>query len=279
MYTAALSAGVAGGTIISGLITIQHSWRYIYYVAAAIIGALIILVLFTFPETAFNRSPVDIPGSNEAPSELYTGREALGESTSLEKGLSSHHVENNNITHKVGSVTNHGATSTPRKASFVQNLSIFHGKFVAETFWKMFYRPVVLLCLPPILWATLVMSVAIGFVVAISSNFASAFGATYGFAAWQSGLCFISALIGTLLGIYFGGKLSDQIADFLTRRNGGIREPEMRLPAMMIGLIASPLGLILYGVGINNHAPWIMPTLGLGFCQYSPSPRPAWARC
>lgn len=269
MYTAALSAGVSGGVIISGLITINLSWRYIYHVAAAIVAALIILVIFTFPETAFNRSPVDIPGcTNEAPSELY--KEGVQDNHSLEKGMSCERIEtttDNGVTHHIGAVINHARIDIPKKKSFTQNLALFRGVFVEETYWRIFYRPIVLLSLPSILWATLVMSVTIGFLVAISSNFASAFSETYGFKSWQSGLCFISGFIGTMLGIFFGGKVSDQVADYFTKRNGGIREPEMRLPAMTIGLICSPLGLILYGVGIHNNMHWIVPTLGLGFCK------------
>ncbi|THZ16518.1 MFS transporter [Aureobasidium pullulans] len=266
MYTAALSSGVSGGVIISGLITINLSWRYIYHVSAAIVGVLIILVFLTFPETAYNRSPVNVPGANRAPSELYTMPAATTSVNNVEKGGRSEHVETPDLeSHTVGPVTNHQATAIPRKRSFVQNLAIFHGRFVDETFWKIFYRPVVLLCLPIVLWATLVMSVTIGFLVAISSNFASAFSTTYGFSSWQSGLCFISGLLFTLAGIFFGGTVSDYVADYFTKRNGGIREPEMRLPAMTIGLICSPLGLILYGVGIEQKLHWIVPTLGLGF--------------
>jgi hypothetical protein len=35
--------------------------------------------------------------------------------------------------------------------------------------WKMFVRPFGLILLPPVLWATLVMSVLVGFAVALSS--------------------------------------------------------------------------------------------------------------
>ncbi|KAK7427312.1 hypothetical protein QQZ08_006249 [Neonectria magnoliae] len=51
---------------------------------------------------------------------------------------------------------------------------------------------------------------------------------------WQLGLCFFAGVIGALLGIFFGGNLSDWVADYFTKCNGGIREPEMRLPAIMI---------------------------------------------
>jgi hypothetical protein len=59
-------------------------------------------------------------------------------------------------------------------------------------------------------------------------------------------------LIGAFVGIFSGGHLSDWIIDIQTRRNGGIREPEMRLPAIGISVITAPFALILYGIGINN---------------------------
>ncbi|KAF2220788.1 major facilitator superfamily domain-containing protein [Elsinoe ampelina] len=239
MYTVALSLGVSGGVIISGLITINLSWRYIYYVAAALIGALTILVFFTLPETDFKRDPT----------------------TRTIRNIESKEVE----------ITEHveGLPDTNPRQSFVQRLRVFHGPFTNESLWRIFYRPIVLLALPPVLWATLIMSVTIGFLVAISSNFASAFAQVYGFKPYQSGLCFISGFIGTLFGIFGGGQVSDWVADYFTRRNGGIREPEMRLPAMTLGLICTPVGLVLYGVGIEKQLHWIVATLGLGFLSFA----------
>ncbi|KAF4556633.1 Hypothetical protein D9617_1g085110 [Elsinoe fawcettii] len=239
MYTVSLSLGVSGGVIISGLITINLSWRYIYYVAAALIGALTVLVFFTLPETDFKRDPT---------------------TTTIR-----------NIEAKETEVTEHVEDLSARKPreTFTQRLRIFHGSFTNESLFRIFYRPIVLLALPPVLWATLIMSVTIGFLVAISSNFASAFAQVYGFKPYQSGLCFISGFIGTLFGIFGGGQASDWVADYFTRRNGGVREPEMRLPAMMLGLIATPVGLVLYGVGIEKQLHWIVATLGLGFLSFA----------
>lgn len=151
----------------------------------------------------------------------------------------------------------------------ISSFALFSGSYTDESLWKMAYRPIVLLLLPTVLWATLVMSVTIGFLVAISSNFSSAFQTTYGFKSYQSGLCFVSGLIGTLMGILGGGWFSDWVADYFTRRNGGIREPEMRLPAITVALIASPLALVLYGCGIEYKWHWIVPTIGLGLCKYN----------
>jgi len=248
IYTAFLACGVSGGIIIAGLITIAHPWRYIYYVATALIGAATVLVFFTMPETSYSRSPVTAPTDPNDTSKVYT------ESVGKESSDHINHVEA-------------GSEGIPARHSYLRSLRLFNGTLTRESIFKIFFRPIILLTLPPVLWATLVMSVTIGFLVAISSNFASAFTTNYGFAPWQSGLCFISGLIGSLIGILGGGHISDLTANFLTARNGGIREPEMRLPAMTIGLVAAPLSLVLYGVGIDNHLHWMVPTLGLGFCK------------
>jgi MFS family permease len=112
------------------------------------------------------------------------------------------------------------------------------------------------------------MAVTIGFVVAVTSNVSYAFETIYGFEPYQTGLCFFAAIIGSFLGIYCGGSLSERVADFLTKRNGGIREPEMRLPTIAISCITAPLALILYGVGIHYKLHWICPTIGLGLCKF-----------
>ena len=265
MYTVALSAGVSGGIIIAGLITITHSWRYIYYIATALIGALTILVVLTLPETSFVRSPEGHSDSIEPDTVEKVTHEPKVEL--LEHGIAEQAADTKHA--QAMNKSSNQSKPGPSKRGILSSLSLFSGTYTDESLWKMTYRPVILLALPIVLWATLVMSVTIGFLVAISSNFASAFQATYGFKSWQSGLCFISGMIGTLFGILGGGWFSDWVADFFTRRNNGIREPEMRLPAITLALVASPLALVLYGCGIEYQWHWIVPTFSLGLCQFS----------
>ncbi|CAI7667778.1 unnamed protein product [Penicillium palitans] len=226
IYNSALSAGVGLGIIISGLVTISNSWRSIYWVGAGLVGGLLIVVVFFFPETAFTRT------------------DSLDNVDTLE--------------------------DNPHEESYWRTLKPWSGKvYTSEPIWRMLVRPFGLILIPPVFWATMVMSVTIGFLVAVASNFATAFNTTYGFEPWQSGLCFISGIIGCFLGTFAGGPFSDWVADVFTRRNGGIREPEMRLPAIIPSLIGCPLGLVLYGVGIAEGWHWMVPTVGLGFLSFS----------
>lgn len=218
--------------------------------ASAFIGLILLLAFFGFPETAYNRE---------------------------EKPVESHHLQQipstptDKLQEKYAGDVEHASNSDtrPKRKSYLQTLKIFSGTYTSESFFKILMRPLGLICLPPVLWSALVESVTIGFVVAVTSNVDTAFEATYGFESWQVGLCFISACIGSLLGIPAGGHLGDLVADYFTRRNGGIREPEMRLPAMIPSLISAPLALILYGVGIEKQLHWICPTIGLGLCRSS----------
>ena len=137
------------------LIVTSVSFSYIYFVASSLVGALLVIVFFTFPETAYNRSPVDIAGGRDASAQL---NELSG--TDLEKDYKDIHVEA--AVRNDSEVSNHGNADAPQKNSLVQRLAVFHGTFVLESTWRIFYRPVVLLCLPSVLWATLCMSVTIG---------------------------------------------------------------------------------------------------------------------
>jgi MFS family permease len=269
IYTCALSAGVGGGIVISGLITINHGWRTIYWVSLALIAACTCLVVFSFPETIYRRSE----GEQGEASDLRAITPLGKPYTEHHEQQDHHHDEKEKIASK-GTPTEKDIEATtkpaipantdvPAKRTYWQNLRLFSGIYTEEPFWQLFIRPVVLLTLPPVLWATLVMSGTIGFLVAITSNFAPAFENAYNFKPWQAGLCFIGALIGSFSGIAVGGHFSDWIADKLTKKNGGIREPEMRLPAIAVSVITAPLALVLYGVGVNNHLHWICPTFGL----------------
>ena len=222
------------------MITINHPWRVIYDVAIALIAFTLILAFFTFPETVYIR-PIEIDIDHE-PTVEDKGDVVLSDSTS---------------------------SSIPPKKTYLQSLKLFSGTYTEETFWRLCIRPFALILLPPVLWCSLVQSVTIGFIVAVTSNVASAYATAYHMKPYETGLCFIAAIIGALIGIFCGGYLGDKTADFFTKRNGGIREPEMRLPAMMFSLISTPLSLILYGIGIQYKLHWMCPTVGLALLNFS----------
>lgn len=199
-------------------------------------------MFFTMPETAYQR---DLSG----PEEQTTG------DTKEEDTPSTSRVE-------------HAARDTnPQKKTFKQRVAFNHSPLTHESIWKIAIRPVPIVLLPPVLWATVSFGVGIGIFVVLGTTAATAFSQVYGFTVWQVGLVWIGSIIGNLLGVPFGGYFSDWVANRATSRNGGIREPEMRLPAVSIAMFAYPGSLLLYGLGIHYKTHWIVPTLGVFLCK------------
>ncbi|POS78715.1 hypothetical protein DHEL01_v202899 [Diaporthe helianthi] len=257
LYTSFLSAGVGFGMVIAGLITIHNGWRVIYEVAAGLIGFLLLVAFFAFPETAFIREDVAV-GNSQPLQPLSSGYGSEKTHHTADRVSDIEAVPRSQQTHP-----------KKKKKTYLQSLSLYNSTFTSEPLYKILVRPFGLILLPPILWAALVESVTIGFLVAVTSNVDPAFHSAYNFEAWQVGLCFIASCLGSAIGIPAGGKLGDVVADHFTKKNGGIREPEMRLPAILPSLITTPLALVLYGVGIQNKLHWICPTIGLGLLNFS----------
>jgi hypothetical protein len=224
----------------------DHDWRAIYQVSAIIIAVVLFLIATTFPETTYRRRPAT--GADPQPE---SGRVVPGDPEAI-------------MLETKGTTETTPPAVAPQRESFWRKLRLFKGVQTSEPMAKMILRPLGLILLPPVLWAALVQAVTVGFVVAVTSNVAPAFQAAYGFEPYQIGLCFLAALLGSLLGIPAGGHLGDWVADVFTRRNGGVREPEMRLPAIAVSVVTTPLALALFGVGIQSKLHWMCPTVGLG---------------
>jgi hypothetical protein len=213
----------------------HHSWRMIYWMCTAFIGFSSLLVVLTLPETHYRRQAA-----------VQNFDQPEKETIQMEEDAT------------------RTAPSLPPKKTWLQSLRVFSSSYTQESLFTLASRPVIAFALPAVLWASLINSVTIGMIVAVSTNFSSAFSSVYGFETWKSGLTYISAVIGALIAIFSGGKLSDQVADRLTVKNGGVRTPEMRLPTLIASLITGPSSCILYGVGIGKELHWICPVFGIG---------------
>lgn len=84
------------------------------------------------------------------------------------------------------------------------------------------------------------------------------------FNSGDQGLIFISPFIGSLFGTYLCGPLADRIANWATKRNHGIREPEMRLPACAIAVALVFFGALIASLTYNATTHWSGPIIGFG---------------
>ena len=74
--------------------------------------------------------------------------------------------------------------------------------------------------------------------------------------------------IGYLLAVPLASS-SDRLAAYLTRKNGGIREAEMRLGVLLVPMLIGPAGLVIYGLGGQYNLHWITYFIGAGIFSWS----------
>ena len=111
--------------------------------------------------------------------------------------------------------------------------------------WKLFAFPIVEFAAFVVSWSC---SSFLTINLTQSQNFAAP---PYNFNSQSIGFMNFAILAGAMIGLATAGPLSDWVSARATRKNGGIREPEMRLPAMsestashlsrLVSLMESPL--------------------------------------
>ena len=74
-------------------------------------------------------------------------------------------------------------------------------------------------------------------------SFTNAYYRPYDISLLSVGLLYIAPFVGGVLGSSISGKLSDIVCQYMTRRNGGVFEPEFRLVMVVPVAMATVLGV------------------------------------
>ncbi|KAL3462003.1 major facilitator superfamily domain-containing protein [Aspergillus heterothallicus] len=149
---------------------------------------------------------------------------------------------------------------------FTQTMAISNGRLHGASWLYLASRPFLLFKSPSLLWSAAVYALSLGWIAVLAETIAHLFQSVdgYGFTPVQTGLLYISPLIGTILGSVIGGKISDLLACGKAYQNEGIYEPESRLLMVIPAAVSTVAGLAGYGWSIENEDHWIVPTICFG---------------
>ncbi|KAH6673419.1 major facilitator superfamily domain-containing protein [Halenospora varia] len=79
------------------------------------------------------------------------------------------------------------------------------------------------------------------------------------------GFANFALVVGGVVGLAVAGPWSDWVIIRATKKNNGVREPEMRLAALYPFIASALIGLTIVGVGFDRHWPWqVIIVLGFG---------------
>lgn len=239
------------GPIVAGPMAETVGWRNFFWLNVALLGVLLLFQIFLFPETKWHRAtpgevthgqqprqqsskPAVDDSEPEKPVEV-----TQGESTSVENG-----AERDPYLHK----------GRPSKKQF--KLWQFDGNHVKTTLIS-FWIPWKLLTFPIVELAAFIVSWSASCFLTLNLTQSQAFaGPPYNFNSRTIGFFNFAILIGSFIGLATNGLLSDWISMRATRKNKGIREPEMRLPAMIIYVIIMIIGNFVVAFGYEYKWDW-----------------------
>ncbi|KHN98785.1 Major facilitator superfamily domain, general substrate transporter [Metarhizium album ARSEF 1941] len=154
--------------------------------------------------------------------------------------------------------------------TFTQQLKPYHGRLNNDKWFKVMIRPFVLFSYPAVLWSAAVYSCSIGWLIVISETMAVIYRdpASYNFNALQTGLVYVSPFVGGVLGTGVAGKISDLIVRAMSRRNGGMYEPEFRLVMAIPIMLTTCIGLMGFGWSAQEKDHWMIPTAFFGILSF-----------
>lgn len=247
------------GLITGGSIADGPGWRWSQYIVAIIDASVFVLLFCSFEETMFPRFLFQSGGPTAAEAATGPAESTNQPNEGSQNGKAAAHSQT------VDTEIGENFPDVPKR-TFSQRLKLWtYYPQDATTWYQYFRRPLFLFAFPNI--------VIPGFIFAfgctagiVSFNTISEIltAPPYSWTTTSTGLVFLAALIGSILGWATGGPLADALVLVLARRNAGVKEPEMRLWALCPSALYAALGYFLYGWGAQAGAHWLTVAFGVG---------------
>lgn len=206
--------------IVSGSMALHVGWRSFWWLCTGLTGLSILMVIFMFPETKWHRlHPDEVLKNLAADEKLADGSKTV--ETSAENPLSLQ------ATAERDPYLGKGTPSKQQWKLFQSNKHPFKTILLDLWIpWKLFAFPIVEFSAFVVSWSC---SSFLTINLTQSLNFAEP---PYSYDSEKIGFFNFAILIGACIGLATAGPFSDWVSARATRKNRGIREPEMRLPAM-----------------------------------------------
>jgi len=153
--------------------------------------------------------------------------------------------------------------------SVVLNDAARNGTHKVNLFW-ITVRPFRLVLSPPVAFGTILYMTCISWLVLIAVTISQIFSLPpYNFSVEHVGLTNLSSFVASVLASIVAQPLSDGLAVYMAKRNGGVYEPEFRLPLVLSYLIFTAVGFFVWGESAFRADPWPVPVIvGLGFINF-----------
>ncbi|KAK7518481.1 major facilitator superfamily domain-containing protein [Phyllosticta citriasiana] len=254
LYWVVYMGSFVAGPLISGAMAKHIGWRSAWWLYTGMLGLALLLIVFLLPETLSHR------GSQQKRSCRNIQVNATASGEDLRRLTELFDEKNDDGTDAMPSTSASGNPEQwlgrgkpSRKQWMLYQSNPDPWKAVALDLWV----PWKLFAFPIVEFASFVVSFSCSSFLIVNLSQEQAFGSPpYSMAADAAGLLNISILVGALIGLFSAGPLSDWTAARLTAKNGGVGEPEIRLPAMIPYVLIMILGHVVLALGYDQQWHW-----------------------
>jgi MFS family permease len=231
------SAGAFLGPVASGYIVDSQGWRWIWWWCVIFFGITLVCVIFLFEESKF------VP--------VLTGESVPPQVTATEPADSKDKSASNDKNATPEVVASRIATNIQiQPKTYWQRMAWVTP--TSESLRPHFYIPIVtLFTFPAVTYAAVTYGSTLAWFAIMTSLQASyMLEPPYNFDAIGVGLMNIAPFVGAILGFPCGGWLSDKSILWLSKKNRGIYEPEMRLWLALPLAVLGPVSILMFGLGL-----------------------------
>lgn len=246
------ATGAYLGPVASGYIVMSQGWRWMWWWCVIFFGVSLVLVAFFFEESKYIAV---VNGQETSSSPQLTATQ----SHQGPQDQSFSDPKDGDVVSKTRSTVGPEFKLKPYR----ERLALVTK--TNQTVWHHFYQPfIVLFSFPAVAYTAITLGCTLSwFAIMISIQATYMIEPPYNFSAIGIGLMNIPAYIGAFLGFFVGGYLNDQSIIWLSKRNGGIYEPEMRLWLALPQAIITTAGILMFGIGLAQ----VRNTLSVPVCD------------
>jgi MFS family permease len=255
------------GPIVAGPMAEAVGWRNFWWLNVGMFILSTITIIFGFPETKWHRPHASelhsiaagAAGAGAAQSDASSA-EKVNTGMGLDDIAADHRDTTGALAHDEGLTHTNTAEQdpflgrgTPAKWQFRLWQPMDHHTNILREITT----PWLLLLFPIVEFSSFVVSWSASCFLTVNLTQAQNFAyPPYNYSTTVIGFFNFAPLVGTIIGLATAGPLSDWVSAYLTKRNGGIREPEMRLPALIPYVLIMIVSNFINAYGYQNSWDW-----------------------
>jgi MFS family permease len=280
IYVLSTSIGTYLGPLVASYIadSSAHGWRWIGWTAAIISGVTIVVLYFGLEETSFDRDR-HLTGDGER--YMIDG---VNNRSSSENG-NTNEAENKTVQEKIEPDPNNtniddnleqnaiGGAGEKRKSYWQRIALITPARNLKGTGFKQYfqrlYHVLRIFTFPAVWYSGLQWGAQDAwltfYLTVIEDNW---YDPPWNYSDAADGNMNLPCLIGAVIGCFYGGWFSDKFVLWMTKRNRGVMEAEMRLWLLFPTACIFPVGIWVFGYGTQHGWAWPAPYVGLGFIGF-----------